>query len=458
MFFYRFPISRNVFFFLCSLFFAFLLPGLGYLTGLELEGRKTLFLLVLAIGLWVTEAVPAFAVALLIVGFQIFILGHADGGEVALAKYTQAWSSPVIWLLMGGFFLSLSFTLTGVDQSISRRAIRLFGGTTRQFLFGIMATTAVLSMVISNTASTALMIAMLLPMLTHSDQTAPVRRAFLIGIPAAASIGGMGTLIGSTPNAIAHNYLLNLGQHIEFLSWTKFGIPLVVLLLGVVWTVIIGVFRPPREMLLFVIPPPLEENKKLKRDRQIVFAVFFVTLVLWISAPLHKYSVSMVSFVPIVFLTLTGVVKSADIRSLPWDTLLLIMGGMSLGDSVMESGLASFLISFVHTDGYSPFLVMLVFGYVSVILSNVMSNTAAAAILIPIGSPLLVGDERTMCLMIALCASMATLLPVSTPPNAVAYATGHVSAKHFLSAGAVLTFLGPLCALIILSAWKVFST
>ncbi len=453
----KFPISRHLSLFIISLAVALILPGFGYLGGLELEGRKTLFILILAIGLWVTEAIPAFAVSLLIVGFQIFFLdtGGNQGGDLALEKYTQAWASPVIWLLMGGFFLSLSFTLTGIDRIISQIAIRQFGGSSFQFLIGTMATTALMSMFISNTASTALMMAILLPMIAHEQQPLSVRRSLLIGIPAAASIGGMGTLIGSTPNAIAHNHLAGLGVHLEFLSWVKFGLPISALLLLAVWGIIIFIFKPSPNIFLlsqeedFTYSPP----NLLKRHRQIVLGTFLLTLILWMGAPLHKLSVSVVSFVPIVVLTVTGVVKSADIRSLPWDTLLLIMGGMSLGDSVVESGLAAFLISYIEISNLHIVFVMLIFGYVSVLFSNFMSNTAAAAILIPMASALVVGYELAVSLTIALSASMATVLPVSTPPNAISYATGYVEAMDFIRPGFFLALVGPPLAVLTLYMW-----
>lgn len=457
----RFPISRNLVFFMISLVLALALPALGYVGGLGFEGRKTLFILVLAIGLWVSEAIPAFAVSLLIVGFQIFFLGSSDvmGGDLALEKYTRAWASPVIWLLMGGFFLSLSLTLTKIDRMVSQVAIRQFGVTSYQFLLGMMVTTAVLSMFISNTASTALMVAILLPMLSHADQPEAIRRSLLVGIPAAASIGGMGTLIGSTPNAIAHSHLASLGVQLEFLSWAKFGLPVAAVLLFVVWGLVIFLFRPPPQIFLLPVEVAVEDRgavesgRLLRRHQRIALGTFIGTLILWVSAPLHTLSVSVVSFVPIVVLTVTGVVKSADIRALPWDTLLLIMGGISLGDSVVESGLASFLISKIDIVGRHPVLIMMMFGYISVLFSNFMSNTAAAAILIPMASGLVAGYELPVTLTIALSASMATALPVSTPPNAISYATGYIYARDFVQPGLALAIMGPPLVVAVLYFW-----
>src|SRR5690606_2690440 len=152
----------------------------------------------------------------------------------------------------------------------------------------------------------------------------------------------------------------------------------------------------------------------------------------------HSFSVSVVSLIPIVALTVTGVIRSQDVRLLPWDTLLLIMGGMSLGESVIESGLAQFIVTKIHMPAGYPILVMIIFGYVSVLFSTFMSNTAAAAILIPLGSALVSGSTLELTLIIALSASIATALPVSTPPNAVAYASGYLKSKDFALVGLIL--------------------
>jgi solute carrier family 13 (sodium-dependent dicarboxylate transporter), member 2/3/5 len=441
------PMTRRFVFFVISLVVALSLPGLGYISGLELEGRKTLFILTFAVGLWMSEAIPAFAVSLLIVGFQIFFLG-GNGMMIqdeALIKYTQSWSSPVIWLLMGGFCLSLAMSITKIDADIARAAHRYLGQTSRLFLFGIMIATAILSMFISNTASTALFLAILLPTVSDPEQDLGFRRCLLIGVPAAASIGGIGTLIGSTPNAIAHAHLAQLGIPLEFLSWAKFGFPISAILVVTIWAVLIWTFKPATTFNQgsLVVDADYTIDSRLKRQRLIVFVTFMLTLGLWVSAPIHKISVSVISFVPMTILTVGGVIKSADIRRLPWDTLILIMGGMSLGDSVIESGLADFFIAHLPLHYFGLVSMLFIMGYVSVLLSNIMSNTAAAAILIPLGTKMLPEEPLLITLTIALSASLATMLPVSTPPNAISYATGLIETRYFIRVGCVLAAVGP---------------
>ncbi len=455
----RWPIGRNMFWLLAVLTIALTLPGLGYMAGLELAGRKTLFILTLAVGLWVSEAIPPFATALLVVGFQVFFLGTSDqiANDLALEKYTRAWASPVIWLLMGGFFLSLSLTLTGIDRIVFAKFAAWFGQKTRHFLLGCMAIAAILSMFMSNTATTALLLGILGPTLANPTQSIAVRKSLLVGIPAAASIGGMATLIGSTPNAIAYSFLVQQNIHFGFLPWLMIGVPLLLVLVPIAWGLTTFYFKLPNTSLAFDTPEDagatdsLSDRPLRKRDRHIALWTFAVTVALWASAPLHSLSVSVVSLIPIVALTVTGVIRSQDVRLIPWDTLLLIMGGMSLGESVIESGLAQFIVAQIQVPTDYPLLVLIVFGYVSVFFSTFMSNTAAAAILIPLGSAIVSENTLQLSLAIALSSSIATALPVSTPPNAVAYASGYLRSKDFAFVGIPLALIGP--PLICLAIW-----
>jgi len=444
-------IGRNIIWLFIVVSTALLLPGIAEFFGLNLEGRKTLFILTLAIGLWVSEAIPPFATALLVVGFQIFFLGTGTeiASDLALEKYTKSWSSPVIWLLLGGFFLSLSMTLTGIDRMIFTRISSLFGRTSRWFLLGTMLIAATLSMFMSNTATTALLIGVLGPILAQPSDPSGLKKSLLIGIPAAASIGGMSTLIGSTPNAIAYSFLSEQGINFGFLDWFLVGGPLVFVLLPLSWISICYFSNLKTSTFEHIdLAGELDEHgikrKLRKRDRHIVLWTFLVTIGLWASAPLHSVSVSVTSMIPIVALTVTGVIRSSDIRLIPWDTLLLIMGGMSLGQSVIESGLAQFIVSRIAVPENFPLLMLIVFGYSSVFLSTFMSNTAAAAILIPLGSALDPNHTLQIALVIALSSSIATSLPVSTPPNAIAYATGQIKSKEFATIGIILAVVGPI--------------
>ena len=173
--------------------------------GLAPDQRAVAFIFLLAVGLWVTEAVPAFAVGLLIMGYLVYVLGSPWLGDSVQdpSEYLNTWSSPVIWLLMGGFFMASGLTRTGLDRQIFGVALRLAGTRPDRVLLVVMMTTALASMFLSNTSTAAIMIGAILPFVKRAGPDEPFSRALLLAIPIAASLGGMGTIIGSAPNAIA---------------------------------------------------------------------------------------------------------------------------------------------------------------------------------------------------------------------------------------------------------------
>ncbi|MCT4622966.1 MAG: SLC13 family permease, partial [Schleiferiaceae bacterium] len=208
----------------------------------------TLLLLFMAIGLWVTEAIPPFAVAILIIGYLIFALGSEflNSDPIDPTKYTNTLSSPIIWLLLGGFFLSQGMQKTRLDLAVFKFATGVFGSKPNLMLLGLMLTSLFSSMILSNTAATAMMIASVLPFIRSIEKGAPISKAILIGIPAAATLGGMGTIIGSPPNAVAVALIQESGKDISFLSWMVAGLLPCILLCFMFWWVLIRVYKSQR--------------------------------------------------------------------------------------------------------------------------------------------------------------------------------------------------------------------
>jgi solute carrier family 13 (sodium-dependent dicarboxylate transporter), member 2/3/5 len=189
-------------------------------------------------------------------------------------------------------------------------------------------------------------------------------------------------------------------------------------------------------------------SKKLSSQRTIVLVILIVTILLWMTSTLHHLSVSAVATIPIVFLTMTGILQSADIRKIPWDTLLLVAGGLSLGLSLQETHLLEHFAKRIMGSGLTIELLFLVLAYVTMVFSNIMSNTATSTILIPLGIYLVPDHANQVAIVVGLAASTALLLPVSTPPNAIAYSTGLVQQKDFLPGGLLIGLLGPLLILL----------
>ena len=438
--------GRNLFFFLVSMIAAFLLTRLASGPGFTDSQHYVLFLLFFSIGLWLTEAIPPFAVGLFIMSYLFFTLGNAklNSQPQDVARYVQTFSNSIIWLLLGGFFLAEAMTKTGIDVYFFRFALKLSGKHPNNILLGVMLMTMVASMILSNTATTSMVMASVMPLVRKLGKNT-FSRALLVGIPLAASVGGMGTIIGSPTNAIAVGELENNGIAMNFLKWMYFGIPIAVVLTFLGWWLLKKKYlqdNNPIEMEM--LPQPLVTETEIKKKRIIVIVILMVTILLWMTSSLHHISVSAVAVVPIVFLTMTRILTSEDIRKMPWDTLLLVAGGLSLGLALQDTGLLEHFAN--HTLGsslHSTFM-FLAFAYTTMLFSNIMSNTATATILIPLGIYMNPEHSMQMAVIIGLSASTALLLPVSTPPNAIAYSTGLIKQKEFLPGGLLVGLLGPL--------------
>ncbi len=427
-------------------------------SGLSPAGRVALQILATATLLWVTEAMPPFAVGVLVIAAEIALLGK-PGGVFARSPddwemFVRPWGSPVIWLFLGGLVLAAGATKTGLDRFLAAVIISRVGRGPRSFLFSCMAITFVFSMFVSNTASTAMMMAVLAPILRQRPDNDQYAKALCLAVPLAASVGGMGTPVGSPPNAVVLGLLE--GAAPSFGTWMIAAVPPATLLLGLcaVW-----LFRGLRGCetsfeLSEVGPSAPDDDAVEPWKRFIVMAVFTITVGLWLTAGLHGVPVAVVSFLPLAVLTTARVIEPDDIRKLPWDVLLLLTGGMSLGVAVQETGLAAWFVQNVAMENASPLWLALGLGAVACLLSNFMSNTAATNVLAPIALALTAGGSVGPLVGLALCASLAVALPASTPPNAIVYSTGRLSSRDFLVTGVIVALVGvPLAVL--WSSWVV---
>jgi len=449
-------IQNKIIYFLLSVIVAFGLSFLLYEPELNQAQIYVLFLLFLAVGLWVTEAIPPFAVGLLVFGFLVFAMSHyyaevdPENVQANYQKYVNSWSNSVIWLMLGGFFMAEAMKKTELDKIVFKLSISKFGTAPKYILLGLMLTTAVFSMIMSNTATTAMMIASVIPFLNKLGDDSPFTKAILVGIAGSASIGGMGTIIGSPPNAIAVEALVNQGYNIGFLEWMMVGFPLSIVLTFIFWFFLIKRYIPKIKKLEINLENISSENKSIedkklfKIKKNVVLGVLALTLMLWLTENLHHIPASVVSLLPIVLLTMSGIIKADDVRKLPWDTLMLVAGGLALGMAIKETGLAEFYVEKLNNNDINFYAMVFFFAFLTVILSNIMSNTATATILIPIGIILTYNNPIILPVVIGLCASTALFLPISTPPNAIAYSTGKLEQKDFRFGGLIMGLLGPI--------------
>ena len=442
--------TKKIFLFAASLALALVLMLTTAGENFTYAQHCVLFLLFFAVLLWVTEAAAPFAVGVFIVGFLVFALGKEDGINVDI--YVRTWSDGIIMLFLGGFFLAEGMKKTRLDYKLLQKLLPLFGRQSKYVLLGLMLATACISMLMSNTATTAMMIATAAPLYTNARDN--FARALLLGIPAAASIGGMGTPVGSPPNAITIGALAAKDIHVSFLGWMIVGMPIAILLTFIFWRILTSTYQIGSDKLdtAFLYAEPDTPKEVSKLQEVLMMFILVLTLFLWLTAKQFHIPIAVVSGIPIAGLTLTGILSGKDVRALPWDTLMLVAGGLALGLAIEEHHLANYYVAKLQNVHVNFYLLVVLFALVTVGLSNFMSNTAATAILVPVAlsSAALAGDANPLILplVIGLSASCALFLPVSTPPNAIAYSTGLLKQSEFRLGGVSVGLIGP--ALIIL--------
>ena len=453
----KWPVTRNL-----TTLLVIILGAVGFVeffapADLAVSARHALFILIVASALWITESIPPFAVSFLIIGLAVFFLESPAPLDITddWEKYVNTWSSPVIWILLGGFILAIGAQITKFDRKFSGVIIQKFGNKPYNLLLGIMLTTGVLSMFISNTATTAMMLTIIIPFAKKYGKQEPIVKAMLLGIAAAATLGGIGTVIGSSPNAIALGILQSYGYDFSFVDWMIPGIPTAIILILLSWYVLKTLYKTNLKKLELEFedePTPRElADRNTKENRVIVVLTFLVTIGLWMTSTIHMIPVAVVSLIPIVIFTAVGIIQAEEIKLIPWDTLILVAGGLTLGIAINDSGLAAYMVVLIPVFE-NPIVIIMVLAFITSLASNVMSNTAAASILIPF-SAILVPPDYILLVVVVLgfAASTALLLPISTPPNALVFSTNYLKQSDFRILGMMITAFSPF--FIVLMLW-----
>lgn len=402
----------------------------------------------LAAALWVTEAMPLYATSILVVGLQVMLLanpgnwpglGFESGDAPSFRRFIAAAADPVIVLFFGGFLLAQAAVKEGVDASLSRIILQWVGHKPGRVLLGLMAVTAVFSMWMSNTATAAMMIALVGPMLASVPKGDPFRKAVVLGVAFSANIGGMGTPIGSPPNAVALGFLRNAGLDVGFLEWMVVAVPLLLILLTLCWLILVVMFPTSQKDLTLGVQP-----RKLSGRGWFVIVIFAATALLWLTEAWHGLPASVVALLPAVMYSCTGILTRDDVNSLEWSILILIAGGISLGTGMQITGLDRTLVQWILADGgMAAWWMITAMVLITLVMGTFMSNTATANLLLPIALSLAmtVGSDINavhIVLAIALTASVGMALPISTPPNAIAYAYGGLRTRDMAIAGGAI--------------------
>jgi sodium-dependent dicarboxylate transporter 2/3/5 len=385
--------------------------------------------------LWLSEVVPPYVPTFVLWALTPLLLGPF-GEEFSLGRVLGWSAEPVLALFLGGFTLSAAARRYGIDGWIARLAVRLSRGRRLALLVLTALATATLSMWMSNIAAAAMMIAALHPLFAGMPQDDPFRRALLVGVATGANFGGIATPIGTGPNAIAIS-VISRDRPISFLSWMEFALPLAMGLLLAGLVILALRFRVRGKAHL----PDLPQQAPAGKARWVVY-LFFATVAAWLTEPLHGASSALVALLITAVLFGSGLLDRDDLARIDWSTLLLIAGGIGLGNLLEQSGLVQEAAGLVPWADVSPLLRTFILCFACALLSALMSNTATVTMLIP-----LVGSfdpSPATAILIAMAASLGIPFVISTPPNAMVYGEGGIRSSDLLVPGLILMILGCL--------------
>ncbi|MHA2275988.1 MAG: SLC13 family permease, partial [Candidatus Kariarchaeaceae archaeon] len=380
----------------------------------------------------------------------------------ALSQFSQ----PIIFLFLAGFLMAEAMKRSKLDVYISYRIFSIIPSNGKALMLLMMGLSAVFSMFMSNTASTAILIPITLQLLKGVNiENAQYKKAVILGIAYAAAIGGIGSLIGTPPNIIAVQLLNQFDSSIDisFVDWFLFGLPVVIVMLPITFFYLWFRYRPTvdearlREAKVF-IKIRLEEEHNFTFDQVVVSAIFMLIFGLWLTSNIHGISAGIVALLGAVLLFFTGQIKESDLKEINWNALLTFGGGLTLGAMIIKTGLADFIGS--KAAFISPFpkiLIIFSIAAITLLLTAFASNTASSVILIPIVMPLsyVLGlSPILLAVIVATAASIDFAFVIGTPPTMIAYSTKLYKTEEIFRIGIVLDIIGLF--VITLLSWFLF--
>lgn len=436
--------------------------------GLTIIQQRMIAIFAFAALMWIVEAVPAWVTSVLIIVVMLFTVSDSgiaqlidpagypgaatqEGAKGALQlaglinykDIIAAFADPTVMLFMGGFVLALVASKSGVDVTLARALLGLFGTNSKVLLLGFMLVTAVFSMFVSNTATAAMMLTFLAPVFRTLPEDERGRIALALAIPIGCNIGGIATPIGTPPNGIALGALKDAGINIGFLDWMLMMTPLMLAILVLSWIVLLFIYRFKSPTLEIKI----EGGAQKGWQTTAIYIVLIMTILLWCGEKIFGINSYVVALFPVGAFTALGIVTGEDIKKLDWPVLWMVAGGFALGTGMKKSGLAEALVNSIPFAEWNVFAVVVGAGLICWLLSTFISNSASAALMVPIlvtvGTGMSeqlapFGGVAMLVVGLALSASFAMALPISTPPNAIAYSTGLVKTSQMTKIGLIV--------------------
>ena len=406
--------------------------------------------------MWILEIVSSWATSVAIIVLMLLfctdsgvlpMVNEEEVGKLLSYKGVMAtFADPVIMLFIGGFVLAIAASKTGIDAQLAKVLLKLFGTNSYNVLLGFILITGVFSMFVSNTATAAMMLTFMTPVFKQLPPEGKGRIALTLSIPVAANIGGMATPIGTPPNAIALKYLndpAGLNMNLGFGEWVMIMLPLVLILLFIGWLLLRTLFPFSQKTVYLDIEGSMKHGVKT----WIVIVTFILTVLLWMTDKLTGINSNTVALIPFMIFAMTGIINKYDLEEINWSVIWMVAGGFALGYGLNASGLAENAVESVPFGSLSPIVILVISGLICYLLSNFISNSATAALLMPIltmvcsgmGDKLgAIGGTSTVLIGIAIAASSAMILPISTPPNALAFSTNLVKQKDMVKIGIIM--------------------
>lgn len=420
----------------------------------ELARRAAAIFVLAAVG-WGTKVIPLFATSLFVVVASVLLLaeqgGFATYGGIPATKFIEPFGSNIIMLFFGGLVLSVAMSEYNLDKTIAIRFLVPFTGRPLILIYAVACVTAFFSMWMSNTATAAMMLAIVASLLRNVPNSDRFGKGLIIAVAMGANIGGIGTPIGSPPNAIAVDALRSAGYEITFFSWMMMAIPLAIVLLSVAGLVIYWLY-PPTENT------GISEGlggARMTRASWITLGVLFGAVGAWLTGGFHGVSDGVIALCVVVVLAATGVIDTEHIKKVDWSVLILIWGGLTLGRALDTTGLIAQLGE-IPLEALPSFVLAFVVLATAVALSSFISNTATAALLVPIVLSFGLPNEAVLVVLTALACSFAMAMPVSTPPNALAVSSDRLRVFDLLRVGGCLSIGAVLVVLV--GYWVVIPT
>lgn len=431
--------------------------------GLTIIEQRLISIFIFATLMWIFEAIPAWTTSVLIVVLLLLSVSDSSlwlftenipteelGKAVKYKSIMHCFADPIIMLFIGGFILAIAATKSGLDVLLARVMLQPFGTQSRYVLLGFILVTAVFSMFLSNTATAAMMLTFLTPVLKALPADGKGKIGLAMAIPVAANVGGMGTPIGTPPNAIALKYLNDpegLNLNIGFGEWMSFMLPYTIVVLFIAWFILLRLFPFKQKNI------ELKIEGKAKKDWRsiVVYITFTITVLLWIFDKFTGVNSNVVAMIPVAVFCVTGIITKRDLEEISWSVLWMVAGGFALGVALQETGLAKHMIEAIPFETWPPVLMIVGSGLICYAMANFISHTATAALLVPIlaiaGSSMRenlssLGGVETLLIGVAIGSSLAMILPISTPPNALAHATGMIEQKDMEKVGIIMGIVG----------------